>query len=403
MNGHERFIKAIKCEEIDQMPTFWMDITPGGTFQKVWNDFLNKDENPELDECVQFTPMGDLTQLNWYSKGTSSVLKIHAGGIQFPRAYYNKEEDRFYTEDEARSLPAKKKRYRINRAGSIRAYDELEQPGWYYGPYFTGPDFLERMDDFYAEFGAPWENEPVDNVNLARMRIKAAEDLDFPHAVAGGATNHFESIWGGFGAKSLAILMRKKPGKLKEICKNFEKVSIAMEKLALEAGHQIIQTGDDLGQKERTLISPKMYKKFFYPALKARCDLAHKHGAVIFMHSCGYMEELIPYFLEAGLDALQSLEVPAGNDLARIRSVVRDKMCLIGGIDSSRVMTFGSTADCISHVKKQMDAATMLDGERMNGGYIPGPAHNLINTPMDNVKAVRDAIAKYGKYPLQLD
>ena len=37
---------------------------------------------------------------------------------------------------------------------------------------------------------------------------------------------------------------------------------------ALEAGFKIIDTGDDLGQKGRGLISPKMYEEFFYPSFK---------------------------------------------------------------------------------------------------------------------------------------
>jgi uroporphyrinogen-III decarboxylase len=211
---------------------------------------------------------------------------------------------------------------------------------------------------------------------------------------------HFEAIWGGLGPTTIAMLARKKPGKLHEICKNFEKVSLTVEKYHLEAGLKIIATGDDLGQKDRTLISPKVYDEFFLPALKSRCDLAHKYGAVVWMHSCGFMEELLDSFLKAGLDALQSLEVPAGNDLARIRAKVRDKMCLIGGIDSSRVMSFGTPEDCINHTKEQIKKATTLDGTTMNGGYIPGPAHDLIDIPMANMQAVIASIAKFGKYPL---
>ena len=140
-----------------------------------------------------------------------------------------------------------------------------------------------------------------------------------------------------------------------------------------------------------------------YPALKSRCDLAHKHGALIWMHSCGFIEEYLDLLMKAGLDGLQSLEVPAGNDLARIRAKVRYKMCLIGGIDSSRIMSFGTPDEVEAHVKSQIKAATTLDGETMNGGYIPGPAHDLLDTPLANVERAVHAIAKYGKYPLNWD
>jgi uroporphyrinogen decarboxylase len=118
------------------------------------------------------------------------------------------------------------------------------------------------------------------------------------------------------------------------------------------------------------------------------------------MHSCGYIEEYLDFFLEAKLDALQSLEVPAGNDLGRIREKIRDKMCLVGGIDTSRILTFGTPDEVEAHVKSQMIKATTLDGETMDGGYIPGGSHDLLDTPLVNVDRAVQSIAKYGKYPL---
>jgi uroporphyrinogen-III decarboxylase len=120
------------------------------------------------------------------------------------------------------------------------------------------------------------------------------------------------------------------------------------------------------------------------------------------MHSCGYIEELLDYFLDAGLDGIQSLEVPAGNDLARIRTKVRDEMCLIGGIDSSRVMTYGTPKECDVHVRQKIIDGVTLDGESMNTGYIPGPAHDLLDTPLANVLAVVNAIGKYGRCSINL-
>ncbi len=403
MDGQERFYRALKCEEVDRMPSFWMSITPHGKFEKIWKEFLNKDDNPELDECFEVHPqLGDLTQVNWYSKGTSSIVGMGAGHFPYPAVYYNKEEDRIYTKQETESLKSKQKLFHVDRYGSIREYELNGTKGWYYGPYFDGPNAIERMEEMYAEFGAPWEMEMVCRAEKVRKFLEAVEKRGFPHACHGNATGHFEPIWGGFGPTTIGKLMRKRPGYFKDLLAKFGKLSEETAKCSAEAGHVIIKTGDDLGQKDRTLLSPKKYREFFFPHLKSRCDAAHKHGAVVFMHSCGYMEELIPHFLDAGLDGLQSLEVPAGNDLARIRSVVKDKMCLVGGIDSSRVMTFGTPKECEEHVKEKMRKATTLDGETMAGGYIPGPAHNLIDTPMENVRTVIAAIAKYGVYPLNI-
>ena len=396
MNGQERFIKCLKCEEVDHLPSFWMGYDTTGLFAKEFHQFLDQEDNPEIDACFEVTKLGDMTLHNWFAKGTSTIISVGGTGRPYPIIYYNRKEDRFYTKEEAKHLPDRKKNYKISAYGQIRHIAE-KIGGWYYGPYFTGDEPLERMNELYAEFGAPWEIDPVDNTRSISRNIEIASEIDFPHAIKGSAPNVFEGMYGGFGPISFARLMRKKPGNFKDIIKKYTKCSLDIEKISLDAGHEIIQTGDDLGQKDRALISPKDYDEFFKPTLKARCDLAHKHSAAVYMHSCGFLEELIPSFMDAGLDGLQSLEVPAGNDLNRIRNVVKDKMCLIGGIDTSRILSFGTPGECTHHVKSQIDAATNFDGEKLNGGYIPGPSHKLLDVPLENVKAVIDAIQKFGE------
>ncbi|MHA1519828.1 MAG: uroporphyrinogen decarboxylase family protein [Promethearchaeota archaeon] len=411
MNGEERFIAALRCEEVDRMPSFWMLIERAGLLRKELNEFKRKNPLKYFSQNGRPLLLGRILARNWLSRGTSSIVPMLAGGAKIPKAYYNPETDYFYTRQEAKSLSRKQKKFQITLYGEVRQHgyrlgekgERLHSYWWFHKHFFSGPDALQRFDDFYAEFGAPWEKEFNPNalsIKLARAVRGFLKLKGFPYAITGDVPMHFEGIWGGFGPATIGKLARKKPGKLHDICRKFEKVSLLSERNLIEAGYKIISTGDDLGQKQRALISPKIYEEFFYPALKSRCDLAHKNDAVIFMHSCGFIEEFLDLMLRAGLDGLQSLEVPAGNDLARIRAKVRDKMCLIGGIDSSRIMTFGTPDEVEDHVKSQIRKATTLDGETMNGGYIPGPAHDLLDTPLLNVETVVQSIAKYGKYPL---
>jgi hypothetical protein len=415
MNGYERFYAVLGCEEVDKLPSHWHGPEPAGKYVKEFNRYMDSEEaEPVLDELFEINPaLGDITLLNWYSRGTSSDRGMGVGSYPFPTVYYNKEKDWFYTQEEAKSLPESKKKYRINAYGNIREYGyELGAPGerdstywWEIGYFFNGDESLERWEAFYDEFGRPWEfdfSSLAKSIENCKKNIELYKTTDMPHAISGHAPMHFEGIFEGMGSRTFSLLSRKYPGRLMNICKKWEKAILEVEKLSLEAGHCIISTGDDLGQKDRTLISPKMYGKFFFPTLKARCDLAHKYGARIWMHSCGFIEELLDYFLEAGLDGIQSLEVPAGNDLARIRAKVRDKMCLIGGIDTSRILTFGTPEECIEHTKQQIKNATYLDGECINTGYVPGGAHDLLDTPLANIDACIRTIAKYCECPINL-
>ena len=211
MNGQERFIAALRCEEIDRIPIYWMDIHPQGSFRREFDAFLAQDDNTKVEACAQITPIGDLTLLNWFSRGTTSGLDIGAGSVPYPIVYYNPNEDRFYSKKEAESLPPEKKRFRINYYGAIREYSLDGQKLWYAGPYFHGPDALERMDSMYNEFGAPWDRPLTNSAEHAKKGIAQAEALGFPHAVFGNAPNHFESMWGGLGPQTMAHLMRRSP------------------------------------------------------------------------------------------------------------------------------------------------------------------------------------------------
>ncbi|NVM46750.1 MAG: hypothetical protein HWN79_17725, partial [Candidatus Lokiarchaeota archaeon] len=86
-----------------------------------------------------------------------------------------------------------------------------------------------------------------------------------------------------------------------------------------------------------------------------------------------------------------------GVDLTYLKQTLGDKLSFMGGIDSSRILNFGTSKDIVEEVKRCVKAAGN------NGGYFVGPSHNILTTPMENLKVLRDAIEKYRKYPLNLN
>ncbi len=166
--------------------------------------------------------------------------------------------------------------------------------------------------------------------------------------------------------------------------------------MQLETGLvSVVSFPDDLGQKDRTLLSVKDYDRFIKPVLKQYADLCHKHGAKLMMHSCGFIEPLIPSFIDAGLDALQALEATANINHARVRQAVKDELVLVGGMDSSLVLTFGTPDDVINEVKKKYRDMVWSPGDTC---YIAGPTHDILDCPVRNVEVFRDAMRKFGTY-----
>jgi len=80
---------------------------------------------------------------------------------------------------------------------------------------------------------------------------------------------------------------------------------VAVAKTLGGCGIDAAMFGDDWGTQDRTFVSPKIFKKLFFPAYKKVFDEYHERNIAIFFHSCGYNYEFIDMFIEAGVDAFQ--------------------------------------------------------------------------------------------------
>ena len=91
---------------------------------------------------------------------------------------------------------------------------------------------------------------------------------------------------------------------------------------------------EDMCYRTGPLISPAMVKRYMVPRYRKVCDLLHSYGVdVIFLDSDGNVEQLIPLWLECGINFIWPFEVAAGNDpIAARRKYGRD-LIIGGGID----------------------------------------------------------------------
>jgi uroporphyrinogen decarboxylase len=127
---------------------------------------------------------------------------------------------------------------------------------------------------------------------------------------------------------------------------------------------------EDMGFKERPFMSPDMYRELIQPAHKLTFDFCHSMGLPVIVHSCGYIDPLIPGMVEAGMDALQVMEVKAGMDSRKVKKEFGDKIALIGGMD----------VRCLTHndrdwIDRELDERLPILME--NSGYVLHSDHSL--------------------------
>jgi uroporphyrinogen decarboxylase len=168
-----------------------------------------------------------------------------------------------------------------------------------------------------------------------------------------------------------------------------------LEKFLGAAGESIdiIVFGDDLGMQTGPQISPAMYREFFKPRHQMLWNRAKKLAPVkVMLHCCGGVRELLPDLIEAGLDAINPVQISCrGMDAAELKKEFgRDLTFWGGGCDTRDVLPLSSPEQVRQHVLEQL--RILAPG----GGFVFQQVHNaLANVPPQNIAAMLDAVAGF--------
>ncbi len=142
----------------------------------------------------------------------------------------------------------------------------------------------------------------------------------------------------------------------------------------------IVQVGEDFGSQKGLLISPRAFEDLFASKFEAMFDLAHRYGAKTMMHCCGSVRQLIPRFIDIGLDILDVVQVSAaGMDIRELHAEYGDQLCFAGSMCVQSTLPFGTLEDVRREVKVRLDLFK-------HGGLILGPTHQIqVGTPLENI------------------
>ncbi len=86
------------------------------------------------------------------------------------------------------------------------------------------------------------------------------------------------------------------------------------------------------------------------------------------MDSDGKIHELIPIWIESGINTCNPMEVAAGNDLAALRAEHGRRMAFRGGVDKRAIAAGGDV------IVRELDRLAPVVRD---GGYIPGCDHGV--------------------------
>jgi uroporphyrinogen-III decarboxylase len=157
--------------------------------------------------------------------------------------------------------------------------------------------------------------------------------------------------------------------------------------------------GYDYGTQDREMFSPRIFKQYFQPCYKVQCDWIHEHTPwKVAKHCCGSIPHLIEPMIEAGIDILNPVQTSAaGMDPQWLKDTFGDRMTFWGGgVDTQRVLPFGTPEEVYDHVTERM----RIFGP--GGGFIWAAVHNIqYNVPPENIVAALQAARDAGRYPIK--
>ncbi|MBQ7917051.1 MAG: hypothetical protein IJ315_09755 [Firmicutes bacterium] len=201
--------------------------------------------------------------------------------------------------------------------------------------------------DFKVQEREDWEEiKPLLTPDPRRIDFEAYRKAKKAAAEAGrffmwSGINVFECMHPVCGHENMLVGMALDPEWIADMAMTYAKLTVQLQEMLFE------QEGypdglwfyEDMGYKGHPFMSPAMYKDLIQPAHKYTMDYAKSKGLPVIMHSCGFVEPLLPGMIEAGIDCLQVIEVKAGMDLLKLHKLYGDKISFMGGIDIRTLYT----------------------------------------------------------------
>lgn len=202
-----------------------------------------------------------------------------------------------------------------------------------------------------------------------QIKAEAAADERF---FCWAGHNVFELIFRVCGHEHMLMGMALDPDWFKDMVDAYANLTIGlMEILFAEAGKPDgVWLYEDLGFKQRPFMSPEMYRELIQPGHKKIFDFCHSLDLPVIVHSCGYVEALLPGLIEAGMDCLQVIEVKAGMDLLKIKKDFGDRIALCGGMDARNLVS-----NDLEKIKQEL--RSKIPAAKQGGGYILHSDHSI--------------------------
>lgn len=192
------------------------------------------------------------------------------------------------------------------------------------------------------------------------------------------------------GYENLMFDMADEEPLLLELIDGIEQFNLAIVRRYLDMGVDQMTYAEDLGMQLGPMVSPEHFRKYIKPTYKRLMEPALKKGSIVHMHSDGDIRQLVDDIIDDGVQVINLQDLVNGIDW--IAHKFRGKRCVELDIDRQHITVSGTPQEIDDLIRREVSAiGTPQGGLAMIFGLYPG-------TPIENVKALMDAMEKYAGY-----
>lgn len=244
----------------------------------------------------------------------------------------------------------------------IRSAKDFVTRKWHKFPVENRADWAEMKKRFRVDSPGRFPDD-------FDQRARALAGRDYPLKLTFNGPFWQLREWCGF--EGLCLLMVEDPDFVAEMAdfwRNFinEILDIILPRLVPDC----VCFNEDMAYKAKSMVSPAMARRFLSPAWRDWSARARGAGCpLVDIDSDGHIGELIPLWIEAGVNCCDPVEIAAGNDLPAYRRRFGKNMAYRGGVDKRAIARGGQAME---QAVRSVSEPLLVDG-----GFIPSCDHGV--------------------------
>ena len=348
MTRKERFMAAVKVQQPDRVPMF---------------DFLF--QQPIYEAMIGHKPGGYNAR-----DAVACALALNHDAVWLPFGGYNGFQPRYLAADTY-----------VDEWGTTYRTTE------YAWPIDAPIDYPIKSREDWRCYESP---DPTLPGRADEIKVAVAMERD-NLLLAPGITGPFTTCWLLMGYERICFALYDDPSLLTEIFHMSNEYNKEAARRAVEAGGEAIWLGDDLGDSSRGFMKLPHFRKYYLPYLAELVEYVDNLGVPVLLHCCGRFTDYLPDLAQTKISAIHPLQRTAGMSLQTVKEQYGKRFCIIGNIDSSSTLPYGTPAEVAAEVREAIDIAAP------GGGYVLASDHSLHDgISIENILEMFRVGAEYG-------